>query len=139
MNITEIFGGQKLEVLNAFLTGEIKSYPRLTNFSEFYKNGEKPKYEDLNLNDEGIEFLEELKQKIADEIEKLCPNGFNWCYINSYGNAGALELQIMIYGKDKFYDWKESDISINLCTCGSINHWGSIRILDKIKKELIIK
>ena len=136
MNITGIFGGQKLEVLNAFLAGEVKSYPGLTNLSELRRSGEKPEYKDVKLNERGIEFLEELKQKIADEIEKLCPNGFNWCYINSYGNAGALELQIMIYGKDKFYNWKEPNILINLCTCGNINHWGSIEILDE-KKGLI--
>ena len=120
----KIFVGQHAEILDAFLKSEARCYPRNVG-GKYIRDGD--------LNENGKEYVKDLKKIIMDEIRKKCPNGFDRAIFNSYGNAGSLTLSITISGTKKFWDWKEANIFIDLCTCGHLNCWGGVSVGEKKK------
>ena len=131
MKLSDIFGGSKLKLLETMIEEEAKEYKK--NYAR-EENGDYPKkYAEITLSKEGLLWAEQLKQIIADEILVLCPNGFDWCFVSSYGNAGDMEYAITIYGKGEFWNYAESDIDITFCTCGNLSHWGKVSKREKEK------
>jgi len=94
-------------LLKAFIERESKDF-----------NGDKGK---------GKEWEEELYKKVIKELNKL-KGKYERIHISSYGNAGSLSRKLSF--DSQRWDMNHKEISIKLCTCGSLNHWGVIEIID---------
>ena len=122
----EIFSGQAEEVLDAFLISEAKSYPKyVQDWNEEYK------FFDLRLNESGKKYVKELKEIIAKEIKEKCSEGFDFANFFSLTNMGMTNLTIGLTPNSKFWNWKNGNIEIILCSCGRLNHWGSVNLPKK--------
>jgi len=127
--MNEIFSGQAYEILDAFLISEAKSYPKyIQNWSK------ETKFSDLEMNDDGKEYVRELKEIIAKEIKGKCSEGFNFANFFSLTNMGMTNLTIGITPNRKFWNWQNGNIEIILCSCGRLNHWGSVNLPVKEKQ-----
>jgi hypothetical protein len=116
--IEEIFHYRHVHLLRKFIELEALDYRKYGNRVD-------------GLNEKGKEFCKQLEEKIVEEIKSKFSEGFDWCNVNSFGNAGSMEQSISIYGYGKYWNWRKPSISINLCICGHIDHWGSITEMDK--------
>lgn len=127
--VQKVFSKSNERLIRVFLEEEAKQYPfrYCENFEELYKiHGNKIPYEMYQLNKAGKDWVGQVFRKIINGIEKLPARGANKYIIQSLGNTGCVINELSLDGSGEYFNWKNGDCFITLCTCGRINHWGFV-------------